>query len=304
MSLQPSLAAVEDAHVVPENLTLTTRGIECSAYRWNPPDGVSVRGVAVVYHGFGAHSLYPTVRYASSLLCEHGLVVYALDLPGHGASPGTRGLLTSVEDLIEDGMAVATYAAGHRSKGGKNKLPLFLVGSSMGGAISLAVSQRMKETTETVAGVVLLAPMLSLNVSPFVCGVLRLLSYIIPTAPLLPSSATSSKAQYRDEEKRAECDRNTMTYKGSLRPQSALVCVDFTNFVQDELSKIDVAFLCMIAEEDCVVDNTKAKDLIGISPSQDKTIKSYAALHGLLCEPAPLIGIIESDIIDWIDHRL
>ncbi|EJK70410.1 hypothetical protein THAOC_08236 [Thalassiosira oceanica] len=168
-----------------------------------PPDGVSVRGVAVVYHGFGAHSLYPTVRYASSLLCEHGLVVYALDLPGHGASPGTRGLLTSVEDLIEDGMAVATYAAGHRSKGGKNKLPLFLVGSSMGGAISLAVSQRMKETTETVAGVVLLAPMLSLNVSPFVCGVLRLLSYIIPTAPLLPSSATSSKAQYRDERKKS-----------------------------------------------------------------------------------------------------
>ena len=212
-----------------------------------------------MYHGFGAHSLYPTVRYASSLMCENGLVVYALDLPGHGASPGTRGLLTSVEDLIEDGVAIATYAASHVSKGGKDKLPLFLVGSSMGGAISLAVAQRMKDTKETVTGVVMLAPMLSLNVSPFMCGVLRVLSYIVPTAPLIPSSATSSEAQYRDEEKRAECDRNTMTYKGSLRPLSALVCVDFTNWVQDELSKIDVAFLCMIAEEDCVVDNAKVR---------------------------------------------
>ena len=34
LSLQPSIATVEDAHVVPENLTLTTRGIECSLYKW------------------------------------------------------------------------------------------------------------------------------------------------------------------------------------------------------------------------------------------------------------------------------
>jgi len=91
------------------------------------------------------------VKYASSLLAESGLLVYGFDLPGHGASPGTRGLLTGVDDLIEDGIAVAKHA---KEDGGED-LPLFLVGSSMGGAIALAVANRLPEI---VKGVVMLAP--------------------------------------------------------------------------------------------------------------------------------------------------
>lgn len=64
-----------------------------------------------------------------------------------------------------------------------------------------------------------------------------------------------------------------------------------------------VPFLCMIAEEDVVVDNSKAKELMKQSPSKDKTLKSYAALHGLLCEPAPLLGIIEDDFVQWLLER-
>jgi len=40
-----------------------------------------------------------------------------------------------------------------------------------------------------------------------------------------------------------------------------------------------------------------------LSPSKDKTLKSYPALHGLLCEPAPLLGIIEDDLIQWLVKR-
>jgi acylglycerol lipase len=59
----------------------------------------------------------------------------------------------------------------------------------------------------------------------------------------------------------------------------------------------------MMAEEDVVVDNSKVKDLMEESASEDKTLKSYAALHGLLCEPAPLLGIIEDDLIQWLVQR-
>lgn len=59
----------------------------------------------------------------------------------------------------------------------------------------------------------------------------------------------------------------------------------------------------MIAEEDVVVDNSKAKELMENSPSKDKTLKSYAALHGLLCEPAPLLVIIEDDFVQWLLKR-
>jgi hypothetical protein len=59
----------------------------------------------------------------------------------------------------------------------------------------------------------------------------------------------------------------------------------------------------MIADEDVVVDNSMAKQLMRKSPSKDKTLKSYAALHGLLCEPAPLLGIIEDDFVQWMLER-
>ena len=62
-------------------------------------------------------------------------------------------------------------------------------------------------------------------------------------------------------------------------------------------------FLCMVAEEDVVVDNAQATALMRRSPSRDKTLKSYVALHGLLCEPAPLLGIIEDDFVQWLLER-
>jgi hypothetical protein len=37
--------------------------------------------------------------------------------------------------------------------------------------------------------------------------------------------------------------------------------------------------------------------------SSDKTMKRYPALHGLLCEPSPLVDTIESEIIEWMESR-
>ena len=58
-----------------------------------------------------------------------------------------------------------------------------------------------------------------------------------------------------------------------------------------------------LGEEDVVVDNSKVDELMKLAPSEDKTLKKYAALHGLLCEPAPLLGIIEDDLIQWLKKR-
>lgn len=198
-----------------ETSTLLTRGIECASYKWIPEDVGNIRGVAVVYHGFGAHSRYPTVHYASSILVKHGFVVYAMDLPGHGASPGVRGLLTGVGDLIDDGIAIVNHAIADSSTIKLNAdLPLFLIGSSMGGAIALSVANKM---SEKMNGVVMLAPMLSLNVGSAARMALGLLSMVVPQLPLIPSSATISERQYRDAERRAECDQDNLTYKGNMR---------------------------------------------------------------------------------------
>jgi esterase/lipase len=86
-------------------------------------------------------------------------------------------------------------------------------------------------------------------------------------------------------------------------PQTALTCLELTTQIQQSFRDVTVPFLCMIADEDVVVDNAMANELMRKSPSKDKTLKSYAALHGLLCEPAPLLGIIEDDFVQWLLER-
>jgi alpha-beta hydrolase superfamily lysophospholipase len=276
--------------------TLTTRGIDCVLHKWTP-NRSETKGIAVVYHGFGAHSQYPTVSYASNLLANSGFVVYALDLPGHGMSPGIRGYLTGVKDLIEDGVAVAKHAKYDASSAGI-ELPLFLLGSSMGGAIALKVAENLD--VDFVRGVVMLAPMISLKVSSVERTALSFLSWFVPSVPLIPSSATSPAKQYRDAKKRAECEADELSYSGKLRAASALTCVDLALDISESFEKISVPFLCMVADEDVVVDNSRIDELMEKSKSKDKTLKRYPALHGLLCEPLPLIGEIENDLIEWM----
>lgn len=254
------------------------------------------RAVVVIYHGFLAHSKYPTVRYAAELLASHGFAVVAADMPGHGRSPGTRGYLPSADILIQDGIAIAEYAAKVY-----DGLSLFLLGSSMGGTIALSVA---KELGDDVSGVILLAPMLAIDVNEPSRLLLKALTYVAPSLAVIPSSSTSSEKQYRDPERRKECEDDELSISGSkLRIGSASTCVELAKNIRSEFASISCPFICCIGTEDVVVDNVGARELMEKAPSQDKTLKEYPALHGLLCEPSPLVDEIQSDLLSWLNER-
>jgi len=59
----------------------------------------------------------------------------------------------------------------------------------------------------------------------------------------------------------------------------------------------------MVGDEDVVVNNEGSFRLIEEAKSDDKTLKRYPALHGLLCEPSPLVDTIESDLVEWVNAR-
>ena len=175
----------------------------------------------------------------------------------------------------------------------------------MGGTIALSVAQKQKPGL--VTGVVLLAPMLQLSVSDIARTALTGLAMIAPTWQIIPSSSTSAEQQYRDPIKRKECEDDEFTKKnssaGTIRVGSALTCVELARRIQENFSSVQVPFLVLMAEEDCVVKNQGSLDLMEKAASEDKTIKPYPALHGLLCEPKPLVDEIEKDMLDWMRAR-
>ena len=268
----------------------------------------SIKGIVIVYHGFLAHGLYPTVRYAAELLARtNQYIVLAPDQRGHGTKPvGLQHYLPSREIVIEDSITVVQYAQNTFPQHSK----IFLMGSSMGGTIALNVAQKIfKDSTllndgYTISGVILLAPMLQLSVGGPARTLLWILSYIAPTWEIIPSSSTNSEKQYRDPIKRAECDNASMQSSNKIRIASASTCVELASTIQVEFHDITTPFLLLVADEDCVVNNQGDFNLFEQSPSgTDKTMKRYPALHGLLCEPSPLVDTIENDILEWIRAR-
>jgi alpha-beta hydrolase superfamily lysophospholipase len=281
--------------------TVSIRNANLCIHRWpTESSSSSPRALAVVFHGFLAHGKYPTVRYAADRLAAAGLAVISSDLRGHGRSEGLPGYLEGGPDgLVLDAVAITEHAMSLHPN-----LKVFLVGSSMGGTIALAVAQELEKKKQMIAGVVLLAPMLKLSVSPMASSFLEALASIIPTWQIIPSSSTSADEQYRDPIKRTECEEDEFAVRGTtIRVASALTCVQLASRLQEKFAEIQIPLLIMVADQDVVVKNEGSLDLMEKAPSSDKTLKRYPALHGLLCEPKPLVDEIEQDMVDWIQAR-
>jgi alpha-beta hydrolase superfamily lysophospholipase len=93
------------------------------------------RALVAIVHGIGEHS----GRYAAlagDLATRARCTVVALDLPGHGESPGSRGDMPSwntVRDQVIPAMFTATFGLPDQPAA----LPRVLLGHSMGGVLAL-----------------------------------------------------------------------------------------------------------------------------------------------------------------------
>ncbi len=117
--------------------------------RWQPE--LANQAIVVLIHGLGAHSgiLHNIVEY----LVPRGYEVYAMDLRGHGRSPGQRGHINAWQEFREDLQAFLQQIRRQR-----DDAPLILWGHSLGGTIGLDYALR---SPEQIQGLIVSAPALS-----------------------------------------------------------------------------------------------------------------------------------------------
>lgn len=142
-----------------------TGGLELFMQSWHP-DG-DRRAVVAVIHGLGEHS----GRYMNVVnkLVPAGFVVYGFDHRGHGRSPDRH--CAHINDWGEYRGDVKAFLAVIRQH--EPDLPLFLMGHSMGGLITL---NYVLHQPEGLRGVVVSAPAL---VAPQVALPLRLMGLLL-----------------------------------------------------------------------------------------------------------------------------
>jgi len=141
--------------------------------RWCPD--VGPRATLAVVHGYGEHS----GRYGNVVewFVPRGYAVYALDMRGHGRSPGQRGYIESFAQVREDVRAFLDTV--HEQE---PQPPTFLVGHSQGG---LTVLNYVLYDPSGLAGVVASGPLLSqLPLSPLLLQLSKLLSKVWPSFAL------------------------------------------------------------------------------------------------------------------------
>ncbi len=129
-------------------------GTELAHRSWR---GADPRATLLLVHGLGDHS--GRYRRPALQLAAAGVDVHALDLPGHGRSPGQRGHVSRFAELTHAVLALRRFLL----TGEGAERPLFLYGHSMGGLIALRTVQQHPEMEWR--GLALSAPALGVSMT-------------------------------------------------------------------------------------------------------------------------------------------
>ena len=119
------------------------------------PRSTPLRAVVGVVHGFSEHS--SRYQFLVDALLPHGFLIYAMDHRGHGRSKGARGHVDCFDQYRRDLHSWVQQVINVE----RGSLPLFLIGHSMGGLITLDYALHHPEQ---LAGIVVSGPMLRLRV--------------------------------------------------------------------------------------------------------------------------------------------
>jgi alpha-beta hydrolase superfamily lysophospholipase len=147
-------------------------------FTWRPEDPKKeVIGVIAVLHGFGVHARLG-FHYLGPYLAERGWIVVAPDLPGLGHWPEPRGMPAHWK-LVPAAVAVLLRKA--RELAGDK--PVVLLGSSLGGLVSIDHVLRREERGNDAAGrvdaVVALVPGIGVPALPLFLMLLAGIAFLI-----------------------------------------------------------------------------------------------------------------------------
>lgn len=270
--------------------TLTTTGsIESAdgtklAYRaWPKPGKVAL----AVVHGLGEHAgRYE--RFADGM-ARHGMGTYALDLRGHGKSPGQRGHVDSWSQWTDD---VSAFVSHIESIAGADVVP---VGHSFGGValLSTVLAGKLPKTRRFVVSSPALK--LKLAVAGWKLTFGPIASKIVPRLAL--ANEIDPKTVSRIPEV-VEAYKNDPLVHNKISTRMGAEWQDATRDILSRAGQIKVPFLILAGTDDALIDPAGSREL----HERAKSMSELRMLEGRFHEPFNDLGSDEvfQLIADWL----
>lgn len=275
--------------MAPDSALATTGSVESAdgtklAYRaWPKPGSLAL----AVVHGLGEHA----GRYErlAKGMAQHGMGTYALDLRGHGKSPGARGHVDSWSQWTDD---VAAFVSHIESVAGVEVVP---VGHSFGGValLSTVLARKLPKTRRFVVS----SPALKLKmaVAGWKLTFGPIASKIVPRLAL--ANEVDPKTVSRIPEV-VEAYRNDPLVHNKISTRLGAEWQEATRDILSRAGEIKTPFLILAGTADALIDPAGSREL----HEQAKSISELRMLEGRFHEPFNDIGSDEVFrlIADWL----
>lgn len=269
--------------------------------QWAPPDGVNPRGVILALHGMGsaAGEFAPLGEYFS----PRGWVVLAPNQRGNGHDPMVerRGHGFSYSRYREDALA---FLAAVRS--GWEELPLFLLGESMGGLLSVCYLTDA-EFTPVCRGVILCAPVFELRrPTPWVIRrLLRLAARCFPRWVIPPALFIHGKNEPVPLTRDSVYQEYTLTAPHRVQRFTVSFTAGVDRLMErsrENAGVLRVPLLLLGGEEDIFISPAQLKSWFDRVAGSDKTLHVFEGSRHLLLHELNTLEVLET-IESWLVHR-
>ena len=246
--------------------------------------------VALV-HGIGGHGgLFEDL---AGQLVRRGHEVHALDLPGHGLSPGQRGWIPCWEAFRG---SVRSFLAQLAGRGGAGARPV-LLGHSMGGTIALDLALR---EPASMAGVIVSNPAVGgARIAPWRLLAARGLSRLRPRFSL--PTGIPLAASCHDPQVLARYAADPLRH-GICTARLATEYLATAAAIRQGIGGLTLPLLMLQSGADPVTPAAESRRVFEAAGSADKTWRLYPrSLHELFedLERQEVIG----DLAGWLEHH-
>ncbi|RFU46872.1 alpha/beta hydrolase [Paraburkholderia sp. DHOC27] len=278
--------------------TRTRDGLELPLYRW--PASGTLRARVALLHGLAEHA----GRYSAlaQRLNAVGIELLAIDLRGHGRAPGKRVWIDRFDDHLLDAEALLGATIHGNADEAARKVPLFLMGHSMGGAIAaLFAVERLASSDHALAGLILSSPALApgRDVPRWMLTMSQVISRVWPGFPAMKIDA----ALLSRDPAIVEANRNDpLVHHGAIPARTGAEILLAMTRIERGRTALRVPLLVYHGTADKLTEPEGSREFGAHAGSPDKTLTLHdGSYHETMndLEREQVIG----ELIAWIQAR-